>query len=91
MHTGNEMAAAAVFAKSSNRYNSTIYQPISMKFETRTQNDMPILAAYKPEVKTGNKMAAAAVLAKSLNRYNSTIYQPISTRFETRHKRICPP
>ncbi len=54
------MTAAAV-AKSSNRYNSTIYQPISMKFETQTQNDMPILASYKPEVQTGNKMAAAAI------------------------------
>ncbi len=55
------MAAAAVFAKSSNRYNSTIYQPISTKFETRAQNDMPILSGYKPEVQTGNKMAAAAI------------------------------
>ncbi len=61
MQTGNKMAAAAVFAKSSNRYNSTIYQPISMKFETQTQKDMPILASYKPEMQTGNKMAAAAI------------------------------
>ncbi len=55
------MAEAAVFAKSSNRHNSTIYQPISMKFETRTQNDMPFLASYKPEVQTGKKMADAAI------------------------------
>jgi len=32
-----------------------------MKFETRAQNDMPILASYKPEMQTGNKMAAAAI------------------------------
>ena len=55
------MAAATVFAKSSNSYDSTIYQPISMKFETRAQNDVPILASYKPEMQTGNKMAAAAI------------------------------
>ncbi len=61
MLTGNKMAAAAVIAKSSNRYNSTIYQPTSTKFEARTQKDMPILASYKPEVQTGNKMAAAAI------------------------------
>ncbi len=55
------MAAAAVLAKSLNRYNSTIYQPMSMKFETRAQTDMPILAGYKPEMQTGNNMAAAAI------------------------------
>ena len=55
------MAAAAVFAKSSNRYNSTIYQPNSTKFETKTQNGIPVLANYKPEVRTGNKMAAATI------------------------------
>ncbi len=55
------MAASAVLAKSLKRYNSTIYQPILMKFETQTQNDMPILASYKPEVQTGSKTAAAAV------------------------------
>ncbi len=55
------MAAAAVFAKSSNRYNSITYQPISMKFEKRAQNDMPILASYKREMQTGNKMAASAI------------------------------
>ncbi len=63
------MAAAAVFAKSSNRYNSTIYQPISMKFETLAQNVMPILASYKPEVQTGNKMAAAAVFVCAPKRW----------------------
>ncbi len=57
----NKMADAAVFAKSSNRYNSTTYQPISMKLETQTQNDMSILASYQPEVQTGSKMAAAAI------------------------------
>ena len=55
------MAAAAIFAKLSNRSNSGIYQLISTKFETETQNGMNILADYKPEVQTGNKMAAAAV------------------------------
>ena len=30
---GNKMAAAAIFAKSSKRYNSASYQPILMKFE----------------------------------------------------------
>jgi len=38
------MAAAAIFAKLSNRSNSGIYQLISTKFETQTQNGMPILA-----------------------------------------------
>ncbi len=62
------MAAAAVIAKSSNRYNSTTHQPISMKFEKLTQNNMPILANYKPEVQTGNKMAAAAIFVYPLER-----------------------
>ncbi len=55
------MANAAIFAKPSNRNNSTIYQPISMKSETQTQNGMPILASLKPEAQTGNKMAASAI------------------------------
>jgi hypothetical protein len=38
------MADAAIFAKPPNRNNSAIYQPISMKSETQTQNVMPILA-----------------------------------------------
>ncbi len=77
------MAATAVFAKSSNRYNSTIYQPISMKFETRAQNGMPILAGYKPEMQTGNKMGAAAIFVYPPKGYNSVIYQPITTKIET--------
>ncbi len=76
------MAATAVFAKSSNRYNSTIYQPISTKFETRTQIDMPILASYKPEMQTGNKMAATAISVYQPKGYNSVIYQPIWTKIE---------
>jgi hypothetical protein len=38
------MAAAAIFARPSNRYSSAIYQQMSTKFETQTQNGMPILA-----------------------------------------------
>jgi hypothetical protein len=55
------MAAAGIFAKPSNCYNSIIYPPISTKFERQTQNIMPILEGCKPEVRTGNKMAAAAI------------------------------
>ncbi len=54
-----------------------------MKFETQTQNDMTILANYKPEVQTGNKMAAAAIFVYPPKRYNSVIYQPITTKIET--------
>jgi hypothetical protein len=36
------MAATAIFAKPTNRYNSKIYQPISMKFGTSTKNGMAI-------------------------------------------------
>jgi hypothetical protein len=68
------MAAAAIFTKPSNRYNSSIYQPISTKFEALIQNGLPILANYKTEVQTRKKMATASIIAKQPNPNNSTIY-----------------
>jgi hypothetical protein len=41
---GNKMAATAITAKSLNRYNSTIYQPISVKLETQTCAKMTCVA-----------------------------------------------
>jgi hypothetical protein len=47
---GNKMAASAILAEPSKGYNSAIYQPIFVKFETRVHIDIPNIKLIKPEV-----------------------------------------